>query len=311
MVSDIDLFVSGIDLLKSGITLGTYNLISATAVDANSIHTSVGTTLALASAGKLVVDGLDCNVLTYDESIAPELRPELFQTIVINPVLWLTPDGETFATTYWVDGSDIDVSYVSADGFGIDESIESNGWFTFAYSTWERDNAAEGVVYKPVAKKVVQSLTEVYVSLGISNNFKYFIYIPTPDVVGDYEIVFDHEENPATGFFDKNGNSIASAVAKNVTVDGVSGYTRFTGEIPVDVFVADTVIIKYAVNGVILEREVSVDIFKYADKVDAAYGCGTAESQLVYAMLQYKLESYKTAMGDGASSSISKPSLRL
>lgn len=301
--------VAGLNLKSAGITLGLYNLISATEFDANSIRTLSGATLALASAGKLLVADLECNVLTYDPSVDMASRPELFRNIVIKPVAWLTPSGELYATTYWVEGSEITIGDVSADKFGIDTTKQSNGWFTYAYNTWEAGESTTiggvtyDIVYKPVATKIVQSLDKVYVSLGISDTFTYNIYIPTPEIEGA-EIVFDYSVNELTGFFDKNGNPILAGVSKNVTVGDESGYTRLTGDIAVDAFTADTVVIKYMVNGVLLEKTVTVDIFEYADKVDAAYGCGTDESKLVHAMLQYKLEVYKSAMGDAASSAI-------
>lgn len=296
--------VSGLDLSVSGITLGAYNLIGATEFDASSIHTTGDVTLALASEGKLTVSGVNVNVLTYDASVDAASRPAPFDEIAIDSVLWLAPDGSTYATTYWVAGSEIDISSISADSFGIDKNIEGNGWFTFAYSTWERDTAAQGVVYKPVAKKIVQALDEVYVSLGISNNFMYNIYIPTPEVEGEYDIVFDYAINNSTGFFAVNGTPILDGVAKNVTVKDKAGYTRLTGDIAADEFAADTVVIRYMVNGQLLEKTITIDIFEYADKVDAAYGCGTDESKLVYAMLQYKLAVYKAAKGNAASSAI-------
>ena len=137
-------------------------------------------------------------------------------------------------------------------------------------------------------------------SLGISNSFMYNIYIRAPEVEGDYEMVFDYAQDATTGFFDKSGNPITSGVFTNVTVGEESGYTLLTGEIAANSFAAESVVIKYKVDGVLLQKSVTVDIFDYVEKVNAVYACGTDESKLVYAMLQYKLRVYEEAMGDDA-----------
>lgn len=293
--------VAGLNLKNSGITLGNYCLIGATEFDVKSIHTTPDATLALASAGKVIVSDVDCTVLTYDPDVSSENLPEAFKNITIDPISWLDPAGEVYATTYWVAGSEIDTSYVSAESFGIDKSIKSNGWFTFAYNSWKKnDTEANKISFSPVAGKIVESLDEVYVSLGISNSFMYNVYIPTPDVEGDYEIVFGYAQDATTGFFDKSGNPITSGVFTNVTVGEESGYTLLTGEIAAKSFAAETVVIKYKVDGVLLEKSITVDIFDYVEKVNAVYACGTDEIKLVYAMLQYKLRVYEEAMGDDA-----------
>ena len=290
--------IVGLNLSCENVVLGSSNYVKATNLNSGNIAVSKGVNVLFASEGKL---NLTISGSSYNFSFATFVEKTDLTDVDIVDVIWLDPNGDEYATTYWVAGSVVDKSLVSADGFGIDKSTE-NAWFTKAYSTWKKADGTDDVVtatsnkFQPVAERPVESLSAVHVSLDISDTFKYNVYLPTP-VSG---VVFDCEQGSGTGFFDENGNLITSGVFKNVTVNETAGWTQLSIEVAADSFVADTIVIRFNVGNYYLTKTITLDIFDYINKVEAAYDGCTDEVQLVYAMLAYKLDVYKKATGSDA-----------
>ena len=116
----------------------------------------------------------------------------------------------------------------------------------------------------------------------------YNIYVPTPTIKG---VVFE-------GFYVGN-TKIENNVYSNVTLDGVDGWwNRLVGLFESGDFTAKTITIKYTVNGQELVVKVNIDVFNYAYRVDSEFGCGSDESKLVYAMMQYKRSEFLEANPD-------------
>lgn len=300
--------VVGLDLSCENIILGAANYVSATDLNSGNITVSKGVNILFASEGKLpiVVADSGCRFFedfseTFDGSFATFVDKADIAGVEIVDVIWLAPNGDEYATTYWVDGSVVDKSLVSASSFGVDESTK-NEWFTKAYSTWTKADGTNDVVsatsnkFKPVAERPVESLSAVHVSLDISDTFKFNVYLPAP-VSG---VEFDYELVNGTGFFDKDGNLITSGVFKDVTVNETAGWTRLSVEVAADSFVADTIVVRYKVGNSYLTKYIALDILDYVNKVEAAFDGCTDEVQLVYAMLAYKLEIYKSVTGSSA-----------
>lgn len=199
-------------------------------------------------------------------------------------VEWFAPDASVYATTYWVIGSEIEC--ISLDAF--DEVETGNGWYNLVYASWENvadpSNfiaSSKNAAFKPIASGVTPAL-DAMISVEIFENIAYNIYLPKAA-----------EKVTFLGFFNGETSLVANTY-ENVTVDGVEGFYQLIGAIANDSFASDEIIVKFTVEGFdeVFEASVSVDLLAYAAKVDSLYGCGTSESALIYAMMQYKYELY-------------------
>ena len=212
---------------------------------------------------------------------------------------WLAPDGTVYATTYWVVGSQIEC--IGLDAF--DEVVTGNGWYNLVYASWENvadpsNFVANGtnMSFKPMATGVTPAL-DVKVSVEIFENVAFNIYLPA---AAD-KVTF-------IGFF-KGDKKLDADTYNDVTVDGISGFYQLIGMIANDSFVSDEITVEFAVEGFeeTFKKVVSVYLLEYAAKVDSLYGCGTDESALIYAMMQYKYELYLMAVNGNVDDAIDLP----
>jgi len=288
---------------KPNVTLGEYNKVdyaSPSSIDADGANIPVGKDVCFTMANNdALVDviefyhfdalyaecSLSYNVLTYPEGTTEEIFKDGVQ------VSWLDPAGEVYKTTVWYPGS-----VASAVAIPFENLELNNGWYNAVYSDWKNVTAdkeeSDFVVYAdadnkfaPVANGYANAL-DVNVSLQVSEVFGYNIYLPALAE----NVVFD-------GFY-IGSEKIANGVFENVTVDGVEGCIRLAGMVGITELVSDEIIIKYSVNGTVLQKKVTVDVLDYVQKVADTYECGSDECKIVFAMMNYKLEAYIAATGE-------------
>lgn len=206
-------------------------------------------------------------------------------------VKWLKPDESVYATEYWVKESGVD--FADASVFGIVSG--NNDWYDRVYNGWNNkatntpDQTVTGdVEYIPAANGYVGNLKS-YMSVEITDGLTYNVYLPK---LPEGSVV------TFIGFFDAVGNRITNGV-----YDNIEEYSyKLMSVVSAADFDATTITVKYSVGGNEFSLEITFDILDYAKKVNEKYGCGTDESKLVYAMLQYKLEAYKKT--DGAKETV-------
>ena len=289
--------------IKNSVVLGFENQLNITvgagnkfnAVISNDIAYDSGTLVAFANNNaypmQAVIDVPGFETLTADVDITLVTFTKDTMEDSIKTVSWLAPDGSVLKTNYWVAGSKVSVFESTEDFADVDLD---NKWFDISYDGWV--NVTDGAEkndftvsldkdnkFKP-AEKYVADLKSLKVSLTVFDGLAYNIYVPTP-TLENYEMNF-------LGFFDEAGNQILTNVYNNVTVDGTNGWNQLIGLFASEKFAAQTVTVKYTVNGQEVSCDVTIDIFNYAYKIDTTYGCGSAESKLVYAMMQYKYEAF-------------------
>ncbi len=283
----------------ANVTLGAYNKVQYTsasviAADGSNVPVAKDVLFGMANNDAVVEEfeiGEDIcyfnyNVLTFTEGT----EEPIYKDAVI--VSWLTPDGEVYKTTTWYPGSvakKIDLDF---------ENLElNNGWYNLKYNDWVNavDADTENFVisaeadnkFSPVAKEAVSAL-DVNISLQVSEVFGYNIYLPALPV-NDDTIVFN-------GFY-VGSEQITVGVFENVNVDGALGCFRLAGMIDITDLESDEITIKYTVNGTVLLKKVKIDVLSYVQNVADAYECGSEECKIVFAMMNYKLESYIASTG--------------
>ncbi len=288
--------------IKESVVLGFENKYNVTLGAANKFNAKLnseigcdsGTLMAFSNNEKYLIKDVAISVPGF-ASITTDFEATLITFTgdkieeCIKPVSWLNPDGSLYKTTYWVAGSEI-VAELRESLNDFEKVDLNNNWFDITYEKWMNVTAGETnkenfTVYadkenkfKP-EPKYVADLNTVKVGISIYNDLAYNIYVPTPSVE-NYVMSF-------VGFFDANGK-ITNNVYSGVTLDGVEGWNRLIGLFATDEFAAKTITVKYTVDGQELEADVRIDIFNYAYRIDSTYGCGSAESKLVYAMMEYK-----------------------
>jgi hypothetical protein len=288
--------ISGFSNEYNNVTLGEYNKVDYSSLatikpDGSDIPVAAGITFARANNNAKAEEidteyqklNFNFNVLTF-----PEGTEEADFVGAVN-VKWLDPAGEVYASTSWYPGSKaakIDISFPN--------QVLNNGWYDRKYNDWK--NADDSIpeedqfvvladvenVFEPVANDFVLAL-DVNVSLQVSEVFGYNLYLNALPDNGD-AVVFD-------GFY-VGSDKITNGVFENVTVDGVDGCFRLAGVIGVKELESEEITIKYTVNGVVLQKKVTINVLDYVQQVANTYACGSDECKIVFAMMNYKLESY-------------------
>lgn len=284
---------------EANLSLGVYNKVKYSnadtiKVDGSNIPVSSDVLFAMANnnaktdtveiKGEQVL--LSYNVLTYPTVIADEYLADFAGAVEVK---WLDPDQNVYMTSVWYADSTVTKPEVS---FGIQKL--DNGWYNREYSDWinvtegadkNSDIVTEAVENKfaPEANIFLEDL-DVKISLQISNVFGYNVYLPA---IPDENVQF-------VGFY-ADGEKVENGVFKNVTVDGEEGCIRLAGSIAFDKLVSDSITIKYTVGDTEFSKDVVIDVIDYVENVADAYECGSAECKVVFAMMNYKLETYKKA----------------
>ena len=285
---------------EANVSLGVYNKVvyndvGTIKVDGSNIPVASDVLFAMASnnAKTDTVDikgedvRLSYNVLTYPAVIADEYLADFAGAVEVK---WLDPDQNVYMTSVWYADSTVTKPEIS---FGIKKL--DNGWYNRKYSDWinvtegaDKDSyiVTEAVENKfaPEANIFLEDL-DVKISLQISDTFGYNVYLPA---IPDENVQF-------VGFY-VGGEKVENGVFENVTVDGEEGCIRFAGSIALDKLVSDSITIKYIAGDTELCKEnVVIDVIDYVKNVADAYECGSAECKVVFAMMNYKLETYKKA----------------
>ena len=210
-------------------------------------------------------------------------------------VTWLDTEGDVYFVSYWLPGS-----VIGADlPLTFPEKDFNNGWFKAKYTKWNNitdsaESLQDRVVYKdsdnvlkPVYDDYFEAL-EISVSLQVSANFGYNVYLPAIPEYDGFEFHIDGTNG--TGFY-INGKLVTS-VSTNASVNGVEGLLRLTQTLPAESFESEIIEIRFIANNKLITKKISVNVLDYAITIASEYEHGSKENMIVYAMMQYKINAY-------------------